>query len=448
MKRSGYLFLLFAGLLAFVMPSGVAEAGDGATLEISDDVSVTFSGSVRSRYEWSENYDFDDDFDDDGGFVDNRYRLGMSFHLPADVTANFGLQSLTTNGDASSAFSGRMPAGFPATSGVVGLGSSATLSDGDFDLYIGNIKIGDIGGTNFSLTLGRQELAFGSEFLLGDNDFYGGLSHDGIRGDWAFSNDANLSVFWMKLDERTSEGGGDFSDEDAELYGAWFNVDEIGAGGLFGIDAYIIGARSGMDSSPGGGDTTLNMWTVGGRVWRSPEYGFHFNAEIALQSGDFTPVGGTELDVGAWGFEGSAGWAFDVGGNPDIHVGYTVGSGDSDGAADGDWDAFNPLFQDPHPRSGLADFFGTSNIEIIQLGYAGSFENHAWGLDLYDVSFDEVASGDDSLGQEFDLYYTYQYSDNLAVNFVYSFLTPDDVIEATMGEDDITRLYANVRVSF
>ena len=52
-----------------------------------------------------------------------------------------------------------------------------------------------------NLTFGRQELAYGTELILGDNDFYGGLSHDGLRGDFLFSNDSSLSLFWAKEGE-------------------------------------------------------------------------------------------------------------------------------------------------------------------------------------------------------------------------------------------------------
>jgi hypothetical protein len=358
------------------------------------------------------------------------------------------MQSLQTFGEGAGSRTGgdnlNMPSMFPSQPGGFGIGPGVVAHDDDFALYQGYVEANEIGGSSFSLRIGRQELVYGTEFLLGDNDFYGGLSHDGIKAIFEFSNDSSLDVFWMKLDEMSRV---DASDEDADLYGAYFQIPSIG-GGEYGVDAYILGMRSGMDTPPFAGNTSLNMYTLGVRVFRAAEYGLHFNAELAFQSGDFTPAG-VELDVDAYAFEGSIGWAFDFGGNPDLHVGYTTASGDSDGGADGDWDAFNPLFQDAHPRNGLADFFGTSNIEIIQLGYAGSFENHGWGVDLYDVSLEEVVGGAaDDLGQELDLHYSYQYSDNLALNFVYSLVMPDDVIEATMGDDDLQRIYANLVVSF
>ena len=66
-----------------------------------------------------------------------------------------------------------------------------------------------------------------------------------------------------------------------------------------------------------------------------------------------------DMDIQAWGFEGSAGYTWDVTGNPDLHVGLTYASGDDD-PADNDWETFAAPMPDPHPRLGFADLDGIS----------------------------------------------------------------------------------------
>jgi hypothetical protein len=342
-------------------------------------------------------------------------------------------------------------------SGFSGTLFAASPNRDDIGLYQAYIEANNIGDTIFSMSFGRQEYSYGNEFLLGDNDFYGGASLDGIKGWWDFDNGSSLELFWSKVDEQNTGWmsvplffAADFTDEDTDLYGAYFEWPEVRAS-LVGFDLYAIGMKSNVDYGSSGSTFFESFW-LGGRVYRAPEWGWHFNAEGVYQFGDIDTNAGLGFnDISGWAFEGSLGYTWDVVGNPDLHIGYTFASGDGD--TDTDYEVFFPPLQEVHPRLGFADLFMASNIQAIQIGYAGSWENLSWGIELYHfeleegMDFDGDGYGDDELGNEIDLWFNYQYTRHLSVQLAYALVLIDDAIEDQVypaSQDDAQRFYANL----
>lgn len=468
-------------LVGLVIP-GVVTAYDygsdesDVVLHITDEIDLTVNAEVRTRFEWNENLvDFSNDLDDEFGYVPSRVRLGFGLTLPRDVDLYIEAQETFSFGEDTPARlteGGRQMPNMPinggigniATAGLDGDSSAARSNENarasgnfitsthrdDLGLYQAYVTANNIGDTNFSVRVGRQEWAFGNELLLGDNDFYGGASLDGIRGWWDFDR-SQLNVFWSKLDEsNTGSSDVNSTDDDTDLFGAYFIYPEVGSS-LIGFDAYGMGVKSNADGGAASHSTNLASYWVGGRVYRAPEWGFHFNAEAVYQFGEITTGPTSDVDIQAFAFEGSAGYTFDVVGNPDIHGGLTWGSGDND-PTDGDMETFFSITPDNHGRLGFADLFNMSNIMAYQLGYAGSWENLAWGVELYQFEMDEeMASGADEYGNEVDLWFSYQYSRNLSVQIAYAFVSIEDAIEeqvnaAGFSADDSQRFYVNVRL--
>ncbi len=218
-----------------------------------------------------------------------------------------------------------------------GVDKRANSSD-DVQIYQAYIDVGDFFGAPLRLRVGRQDLVFGSGWLVGNSSNhpeFRGLSFDGIRLTYAvdaFSVDA----FWTKLVERTwvdSHGDIDFSGIYAtctalenvsfDAYWLWLrdarNVEDFDGGPL---TEWIEDLR-GVDDY----DTT-HAHTVGLRA--AGRLGaFDFDAEAAYQFGDAGQIGSLfkrlvygddDAKFDAWAAHLEAGYTLDVRWQPRFYV--------------------------------------------------------------------------------------------------------------------------------
>jgi len=492
MREKFQIALTVLTLVSLVVP-GVLPAYDytqdenDVVLRITDEIDLTITGEIRTRYEWNDNLvDFTDDLDDQFGFVPSRARIGFRLDLPRDVAFYFEIQELFSFGEDTPAriseyqrqlpnqlVTGGLIQNYPYVSGDIGnieTGGMDPITDGaarrnenarvsgnfitsthrdDLGLYQAYIEANSIGDSIFNLKAGRQELSFGNEWMLGNQDFYGGASYDALKGWWEFDR-SRLDIFWSKLDEQnTGSGEVNSTDDDTDLYGVYFAWPEIGTS-LIGYDLYGMLIKSNMDGGPQFHDTNYESWWLGARFYRKPEWGFHFNAEGTYQFGQVSAQP-SDLDIEAWGFEGSLGYTWDVEGNPDLHLGFTYASGDDDPFDDKE-ETFAVPNAEIHPRLGFADLFAASNLVAWQIGYAGSWENIAWGVELLHFeTAEEVVVSESELANEIDLWFSYQYSRHLALQVAYAYVSIEDVIKKQVdvfGYDssDAHRFYVNLRL--
>lgn len=487
-------------------------------ISVTDDIVLTVTGEARTRFEWVENNtDFSDDgvdsladdnsYDDEYYFAPARFDIGFRVDLPRDVAAVIQLQSgFDFGGNGSWATDDRAHVNQALRPGALntlnGPGAANKIggpgdSDGSTDLddarlfrtdqtdgvrvYQGYIETAKIGGSIFSMRFGRQELAYGTEFLLGNQDWYDGLSYDGIKGIFQFTDCARMDLFWAKLAENNLDGttlAG--SGNDIDMYGAYASINNLG-GSSVGMDAYIIGESDHRDlvwdldvdqtlagnlvlgSTPGvsgtsDGESFKDVWWAGVRFFREREHGLHFSGEVTYQFGnvnaDFNDssnpiVDDDNVDIDAWAFEGFMGWTFPGATHPDLHWGFTWASGSDIGNYDNGKSAtfFTPAGE-IHPRLGLMDLVEASNIQAYNIGYAGMQGNHSWGVDVFHFEMDNVppevdlavlGNGlldardeeglDTDLGNELDLYYNYQYTKNLVAQFAVGYFDPGGYID-------------------
>jgi hypothetical protein len=477
------------------------------SINVGDDIVLTVTGEARTRFEWVENgYDFssngfeddsdDEDFDDSLTFAPARFVLGFRVDLPRDVAAVVELQSAFEFGDDNGGhywdrvnvnqhlrpgalnrpgvdtFDGEGLQPIETFPGSVFSGfardSRSFHNPDDVVVYQAYIEAAKIGGSIASLRFGRQELAYGTEFMLGNQDFYDGLSYDGLKLILDINEKNRLDLFWAKLAE--SQVFGDGSDNDMDLYGAYYSLSEMGHSTV-GFDAYALAYKdranliweletfddftvdSGIDGDSD--DSFVESYWLGVRFWREREHGFHFSAELAYQFGDinadFVDADGddaTSVDISGWAMESFLGYTWDTPTNPTIKGGLTWASGsDFDDYDGGNWNTFFTPASEIHPRLGLADQVEASNIVAWNLGYTGSKDKHSWGVDLWYFDLDEVdpevndevlsnvledrdGEGlDEHLGEEIDLWYTYQYSKNMSAQFALAWFSAGDYIE-------------------
>jgi len=457
---------------------GLAALVVAATPVLADDAEmigkIVFHGEVRLRGEFVDNFeDWNSDSlaDDSFDFFPYRARVGVGGEFANNVHGYVELQAADAMGDEQ------------VQRDVL------ESNDSDIDLYLAMIQMKQIGGSSTDLTFGRQELRFDHEFLFGDLDFYNGISLDGVRATWNFES-GPLDGFWFRTNETFD------SDADTDILGAHYTWDDVIENGDIGAYGYYL--RDDTVSGTG----RVDLFTFGGRAGRSREGedGFLWNAELAFQTGTIGNAGvmGDDADISALGFEGWFGYNWNAGESDHRLQGKVYyGSGDDDDTDD-EANAFNPLFQDFHDstnRLGVADAVAGSNVMAISLGYTFEHGAHSVLVELFDFvtaeasqdshlivgptmagyfflpgDFDGVvitsgdpdgagplsANDEDSIGQELDVVYNFDYTDNLSFGAGLGYFMPGEAIESATdpdgagplaGSDDAAmRLYGQARL--
>ncbi|MEE9218437.1 MAG: alginate export family protein [Acidobacteriota bacterium] len=417
MKKIFLLFVLVAVGFAFALPA-LAQQKQG-------DKNFEVTGEVRFRGDYTDNVtDFNDAADDAGIIWPWRVRAGIHGNFSRNVSAHVEFQNFGFSGD--------------GDNGIFGFETSA----GNTDLYQGWVELGNIGGSSFDLRLGRQELVFGSEMLLGDLDFYNGIVHDGLRASWQYRG-WTLDTWYTKIDESADLLGpasfrqfpDDQPSDDIDFYGGYATFKNIE---WVGFDAYAMVLKDGEIVSE-------ERITVGGRVYNKNDSNWDWFAEAAFQTGEFDD-GVTTTDISAFGFEGELGYQFSGAGvKPRVYGRFSSYSGE-DGDPD-ESEAFDPLFQDFHPRLGYMDLFVASNLDVIQGGvsWSGSEDRHIFGADLLKFTLNEEIAGEDDLGTEIDLYYKFAYTKNVHIEAAIANFSPGDLFPAGV-DDNALRVYGNTRL--
>ncbi len=426
------------------------------------DHDVTVNVDIQSRFEHLDNLDGADAFDDDNGkgleFTSYRLRIGLDFELTDDLSVTAEVQNAGVWGDT-------------FVRGGLGFGGGDPINDGggnpplkdDTLLYQAYVDWKNVGGSSMALRIGRQEHTLGNELHLGNNDFYSGLSFDGIRAMFDFEI-MDLDVFYYNIDERDVTGplgtigtivpGAGPGANDTALGGITANFD-VADGQT--VEPYLLYYRNGMDNLPGSAVLfQYETYTLGALYMKPHEdAGFDWSIEAAFQSGDTTVgCGGTsvECDLSSTIFEGWLGYAFGGDGQHRVHVGgLLIGQGDDMV----DNETFMSLFPDTHGRAGAMDLFNLNssifggntfeNLTVYDVGYDWTGGPHSLSINY--LSFTETedfGAADDDIGSEIDVIYELHSGDHLALQVGMASFMPGDVIGA--DADDATRFWAMLRV--
>lgn len=380
--------------------------------------SYSLDGQLRYRYEWS-----DRDFDagrDGVAFNLLRTRLGVHF-LPAAHTEVFvQFQDARTLGE-----------------------ETSTLTDGaadNLDLHQGFLRLSDLFGAPVDLQLGRFEVRYGGERLLGAVGWHNvGRSFDGVRLR-LHPDRLSLDVFNLKQTEALEPGG----TGDLNVFGAYGDA-KLLAG--YATQGYVIWQR-------GNPSSTLNRYTAGaylrGRSGRlMPE------AELAYQGGTLD-----DRDVSAFLVALQLGYAFpDVTAAPVLTAGVDYLSGDDD-PDDGTVKVFDTLYATNHKFYGFMDFFLNLPVHTLGLGlrdvHAGVAVTPEKGLTLRLTYHNFSANEDFNLadgttttrfGDEVDVTAVYRYNPKVAFTGGASLFVPGAIFEQTRGDDTATWLYLMTTVT-
>jgi len=361
-------------------------------------------------------------------------------------------------------------------------GTTKRVGDGpeadNIDLHQAYITVGNHKEFPVSLKVGRQELSYGEERLVGAFAWNNiGRVFDAAKVRWQnewFAAEAFTGWTVIPHDEQfnTSNTKDAFSGMDAISLKIPMTILE----GYFFARNAEAGAIREDDSSQFPQPTARDIYTVGGRLKNKlNEVGnFDYTIEGAYQFGDYAATAtSSRLRQDAFMFIVQGGYTFaDLWATPRLGLEYSYGSGDNN-ATDGVHSTFENLFPTNHKFYGYMDFASLQNLQdvrgIFQLKPTTrstvSLEGHGLWLANKNDSFYNVGGGSRAtggyginpsygnfLGTEVDLIGGYALTRNSVLEAGYGhFFTGsyvDSSVKGVGGSQDADWVYFQTTIQF
>lgn len=439
--RIGLLFL-FAGIL--LIPSQTAWAEEGEWLEQYTtfwDGKAKLGGEIRLRGEAFNDFDriYNDDVnkpDRNDDFLLSRARLSLDLR-PAEVLRLYlQLQdSHQYETDVATAFR-RGP----------------TAREDRLDIYQAFVDITPLPDFPFTLRVGRQELNYGRQRLIGGFGWSNvGRTFDAVKGMFdtePFFVDVFFANVVVPEDDHLNEEQD--KDDFFGVYGGWKKFPKGVLEGYFlvhdndvsGFETYTFGTR------------------LEGKLTKSEVV--DYSAEFAIQTGH-APLG---KDQQAFATHVGGGYTFlSCPATPRVGIEYNFSTGDENPDDDKN-ETFDNLFPTNHPHYGYMDLFSWRNMHNIKLSAdAKPLEKLKLQCDLHFFWLDETAGGwfnaggatirpgtpnnvDNFVGEELDLTAIYRLNKHVVFMAGYSHFFSGEFVRETGPGDDADWGYVQTTLSF
>jgi len=330
----------------------------------------------------------------------------------------------------------------------------STLANGlnidDFDLHQGYVDFQHLVDDHVDIRLGRQELAYGDERLIGALNWSNvGRSFDAgrikIKGEKVW---ADLFGSWIQR-----AGGNQYL---FGLYNHWDIIPKKDNKDFLVDEPYYLLFRD-NDAGLGGGDLTIH--TLGNRLAGKTNV-WDYAVEAALQLGE-----SGVSDLFAYAAHGHVGYTFDASWKPRIGLEYNLASGD-DAPAAGKVKTFNNLLPTNHDKYGYMDVVALRNIHNPRVSFqvqptdkwTASLDYHLFFLmepasGLFQATGAQVRAGAPGIssfaGQEIDALVKYKWNKWAQFLVGYSYFKTGGFFEDTAGSTkDAHFIYAQTVVNF
>lgn len=410
--------LLVAGSLALATRAGIGAAEPADPNGAAPERPVwTLSGEARLRPEYRDDADLDEDEDDDTRLGLMRLRLGL------DVTFREAYRLFVQAQDAR----------------VAGEEGATTTNEKNLDLHQGYLELKPTRSRRLSFRLGRQELSYGDERIVGafgwDNI---GRSFDAAKARYERGG-FRVDGFAARV---TSRPGG-AATTGSDLYGVYAHrTRRPGAE----YEAYLLSFQDAV-RAPGEtgepGDTAIHGLGVRIKETLGP---FDGVMEGMIQTGRSRGD-----DHAARAFGAQAGWTIGATTRTRLFAGYDFATGDED-PLDGDAGEFFNFFPTNHLHYGYADYEGWRNLRSpwggVSVTRGMHFARAAFHRFLLEeeagpwksaggavLGFDPAGASGTNVGGEADLTYRLTLPQSCWVEAGVSRFAPSRFARATRGDD-------------
>ena len=371
---------------------------------------IKVNGQIRPRMQ-VDNKDFNSSTGANS-FTELRSRLGVNFSVSKDLSGFVQIQDSRRFGN-----------------------EPSTLSDTkNLDLHQAYFNISQIFKLPFDVKIGRMELSYGSQRLIGAVGWHNvGRSFDG-----SVLKLVTKSVDIDFIGARTNESGLTSDTLDSFLFSAYGNLKVLNG---YKVEPFIIGETRVHDN--------FDRFTVGLFIGDGNKVGFSNELDAAYQFGTQMK----DVNIAAYMAAYNLKFTFDTGRKPMIGAGAAYLSGD-DGEDATKYKVFNTLYATNHKFYGYMDYFlnipnntyGKGLIDIHGKASIIPFSKFTLALayHLFNSSKNfTLINGNTStnFGSEIDITLAYGY--NEFVKFVggFSYFTPGDIFKEKRGEDSSTWTY-------
>jgi hypothetical protein len=318
-------------------------------------------------------------------------------------------------------------------------GDLATLSTGgDIHLHQAYFHVDELLGLRgLRLRAGRMELAYGSERLVGAEDWGNvGRSFNTVWTSLAPNPAYQLDLFAAKVVERDDRAT-DNPDNDTDFYGAYASFHPSGPGDW---DAWFLYRRDvDPDLAATNAGRREELYTSGGRVYGEAG-GWSFDAEASAQwghvpvlpAGDSVHVAGDHragMLAATLGYRGGGPLT------PHFTLGYERASGDSD-PGDLESRAWIDLYPTRHDYLGFMDLLSRSNLTDFHGGLSLEATDRVHLAGAYHLFRLTESPESRKLGSELDVTLRFEDSDAWSVTLGYSAFFAGEVLDEVVTGTD------------
>ena len=349
----------------------------------------------------------------------------------------------------------------------------ASSANANVDIDTAYVTMKELLYSPLTLTVGRQPLVYGNQFLIGDGDLTtkvgavtditGGSNFDAVKAVLSY-NPLTVDLFAAKTAENgtVQQNGGN---DNTNLYGVNANY-KLGDKMSTVVEAYTF-ARMNKSVIDATQTKAENLYVPGLRVSTNPIEGLNLQLEGSYEIGDGATVAGRQSKTRAYGLQGMANYALPVMKNmkPVVSAGYTLLSGDKS-STDTRNTAFDPLFENQKTGRIFDSLFAQSNMHIINLAaevtpvqdltakltWFDLMEQKAvssMNLNQPDGTTGLVTAMTDKklLGNEFDLDLTYAYTEDVKFGLSAGTFLPGKAFSSA-NKDSASQVLSSVSVAF